>query len=159
MIVQLPQFRMNPDEHIIPLQYEHLFDFELQEHEREYARAIPDYLRYVWDNSMEGWSWSAVGRGKIIAIFGLREYWGGTVEAWFLPGENLKYHTPSVVRGARAILGGAIRDYDITRMQICVKTTNDTAFRFAKALDFEVESTMRKFGPEGADYYMMVRFN
>jgi hypothetical protein len=35
---------------------------------------------------------------------------------------------------------------------------NDTAFKFAKALRFEVESVMRKFGPEGADYYMMTRF-
>ena len=31
-------------------------------------------------------------------------------------------------------------------------------FKFAKALRFEVESVMRKFGPEGADYYSMVRF-
>ena len=49
-------------------------------------------------------------------------------------------------------------DYDITRMQIYVKDQHMVALRFAKALHFEVECKLRKFGPEGADYYSMARF-
>ena len=58
---------------------------------------------------------------------------------------------------------GALRevmsDTDIRRMQIFVKVDNTRALRFAKALHFEVECILRKFCPEGADYYMMVRFD
>jgi hypothetical protein len=43
-------------------------------------------------------------------------------------------------------------------MQIFVKVENTRALRFAKALQFEVECILRKFGPEGADYYAMARF-
>lgn len=157
-MIQLPEFRMSHDEQIVPMRYEHLFDFEFSGDTIEYIENIPDYARYVWDNSQEGWSWTAIGRGKKIAIFGFRDIWDGLVEAWFIPGQGLSKHSRSTLVGARAIMEDAISQTRIRRLQITVKKDNDTAFKFAKALGFEVESIMRKFGPEGADYYMMARF-
>jgi hypothetical protein len=49
--------------------------------------------------------------------------------------------------------------YDITRMQITVKCDHPIAVRFAKSLYFDVECRLRKYGPEGADYYSMARFD
>jgi RimJ/RimL family protein N-acetyltransferase len=77
---------------------------------------------------------------------------------WLVPSKDIGSHAISLVRGARAVTDTALQDYGVRRLQICVKVENDTAFKFAKALRFEVESVMRKFGPEGADYYMMTRF-
>ena len=157
-LIQLPTFKMRPDEQIVPLQFNHLLSLELGPHEQEYARHIPGYLDYVFENSEQGWSWAAIGRGKVICVFGVRDWWPGVVEAWFLPGKGLENHARSTLVGARALLGEIIGQSGVRRMQIFVKCDHMVALKFAKALYFEVESTHRKFGPEGADYYSMVRF-
>ena len=104
-LIQLPTFKMRPDEQIVPLQFNHLLNLELGPHEKEYARNIPGYLDYVYENSEQGWSWAAIGRGKVICVFGVRDIWPGVVEAWFLPGEGLENHARSTLTGARSLLG------------------------------------------------------
>ena len=99
-----------------------------------------------------------VGKGKVVSVFGIRIIWTGLAEMWMVPSKDMERHAISLVRGARAITDSALRDYAVRRLQISVKVENDTAFRFAKALRFDVESVMRKYGPDGSDYYMMVRF-
>ena len=157
-LIQIPEFRMSPDEHIIPLRYEHLSRMRFNDDTKEYLKYIPNYLDYVWDNAADGSSWAGIGRGKVVAIFGIRMLWTGLAEMWMVPTLDIERHAISLIRGAKVLTDSTINDYDIKRLQICVKVENDTAFRFAKALRFEVESIMRKFGPEGADYYMMARF-
>ena len=157
-LIQLPTFKMRPDEQIVPLQYNHLLSIELGPHKKEYADSITGYLDYVYENSEHGWSWAAIGRGKVICVFGVRDIWSGVVEAWFIPGKGLENHTRSTLIGARALLAEVMATSGIRRMQIFVKCDHMVALRFAKALHFEVECKHRKFGPEGADYYSMVRF-
>ena len=67
-LIQLPTFKMRPDEQIVPLQFNHLLNLELGPHEKEYARNIPGYLDYVYENSEQGWSWAAIGRGKAVHV-------------------------------------------------------------------------------------------
>jgi len=157
-LIQIPEFRMSHDEHIIPLTYEGLTRIQYNDDTLEYMKYIPNYIDYIWSNAESGWSWAGVGRGKVVAAFGIRPIWNGLAEMWMIPGKDIRKHTISLVRGAKALTDSAIRDYDINRLQICVKMENDTAFRFAKSLGFGVESIMKRFGPEGADYYMMARF-
>jgi hypothetical protein len=157
-LVQLPEFRMSSDEQIVPLRYEHLARIRLTGDSLEYAKHIPNYIEYIWDNSQDGLSWAAICRGKVFLAFGIRYIWNGLAEMWLIPSKDINDHAISLVRGAKAVTDTALRDYGVRRLQICVKVENDTAFKFAKALRFEVESVMRKFGPEGADYYMMTRF-
>ena len=49
-------------------------------------------------------------------------------------------------------------DYDLKRLQITVSYHNNTAYKFAKSLYFKKEGVLKKYGPEGADYFMMARF-
>ena len=157
-LIQLPTFKMRPDEQIVPLQYNHLLSIELGPHEQEHAVNISGYLDYVYENSEHGWSWAAIGRGQVVCVFGVRDIWSGVVEAWFIPGKGLENHTRSTLIGARALLAEVMTSSGIRRMQIFVKCDHMVALRFAKALHFEIECRHRKFGPEGADYYSMVRF-
>lgn len=150
---------MRTDEQIVPMQYEHLFGLKLGPHDAEYEKYIPNYRDYIYDNSVFGWSWTGVGRGRIVCCFGLRDMWPGLVELWLLPGEGIDRHVRTLLVGARAILKDVISDSDIRRVQIAVKVEHEAAFRFAKALGFEVECILRKYGPEGADYYSMARFS
>ena len=157
-LIQIPEFRMSNDEHIVALKYEHLTRIQHNEDTKEYIKNIPNYIDYIWDNAVSGSSWTAICRGRVIAVFGIRYIWNGLAEMWMIPSKDIHKNAMSLVRGARALTDTAIRDYEIKRLQICVKVENDVALRFAKSLGFSVESVMTKFGPEGADYYMMVRF-
>ena len=157
-LIQLPTFRMGPGEQIVPLQYSHLFQLKLGPHEQEYEKFIPGYRDYVYDNSEGGWSWTGIGGGKVVCCFGVRPIWDHCVECWFIPSEGLDRHARTTLVGARKVLQSIFDSYDITRMQIFVKCEHEVALRFAKALYFDVECRLRKFGPEGADYYSMARF-
>jgi len=157
-LIQLPTFQTRPDEQIVPLQHAHLHMIKLGPHEQEYERVIPNYRDYIYEISDPQWSWTAIGRGKVVACYGVREIWPHMVECWFIPGEGLDNHARTTLVGARATLQSVFDNYGITRMQIYVKDQHMVALRFAKALHFEVECKLRKFGPEGADYFSMARF-
>jgi len=157
-LVQLPQIRMGHDEHIVPLSYDHLTRINLKEENKDFANVIPNYINYVWDHAVDGMSWAGIGRGRVVCAFGIRPFWNGVAEMWLIPGKEIERHAISVIRASKQLTDITIKDYNIKRLQICVNSDNDTAFRFAKALRFEVESVMAKYGPDGSDYYMMVRF-
>jgi len=157
-LIQIPKIRMSPDESIVSLRHDHLMKIDYNEDTKEYIKNIPNYIDYLWANAEAGSSWAGIGRGKVVAAFGIKPIWNGLAEMWMIPGTDIGRHTISIVRGAKVLTDSAIRDYDLKRLQIAVRVENDTAFRFAKSLGFGVESIMKRFGPEGADYYMMARF-
>jgi len=157
-LIQIPKIRMSPDESIVSLRHDHLMKIDYNEDTKEYIKNIPNYIDYLWANAEAGSSWAGIGRGKVVAAFGIKPIWNGLAEMWMIPGTDIGRHTISIVRGAKVLTNSAIKDYDLKRLQIGVRTENDTAFRFAKSLGFGVESVMKRFGPEGADYYMMARF-
>ena len=157
-LIQIPEIRMNHDENIVSLRYEHIARIKYNEDTLEYIERIPNYVDYIWDSSIRGSSWAWISRGKVVGAFGVRYIWNGVAEMWMIPSKDIRNNAISLVRGAKILTDTAIYDYDIKRLQISVKVENDTAFRFAKSLGFGVESVMKRFGPEGADYYMMVRF-
>ena len=157
-LIQIPKIIMSPDESIVSLRHDHLMKIDYNEDTKEYIKNIPNYIDYLWANAEAGSSWAGIGRGKVVAAFGIKPIWNGLAEMWMIPGTDIGRHTISIVRGAKVLTDSAIRDYDLKRLQIAVRVENDTAFRFAKSLGFGVESIMKRFGPEGADYYMMARF-
>ena len=157
-LIQIPKIRMSPDESIVSLRHDHLMKIDYNEDTKEYIKNIPNYIDYLWANAEAGSSWAGIGRGKVVAAFGIKPIWNGLAEMWMIPGTDIGRHTISIVRGAKVLTNSAIKDYDLKRLQIGVRTENDTAFRFAKSLGFGVESVMKRFGPEWSDYYMMARF-
>ena len=52
----------------------------------------------------------------------------------------------------------AMRYLHLHRLQITVRTDDNRAMRYAKAIGFETESVMKKFGPDKVDYLLMTRF-
>ena len=130
-LIQLPTFQTRPDEQIVPLQHAHLHMIKLGPHEQEYERVIPDYRDYIYEISDPQWSWTAIGRGRVVACYGVREVWPHMVECWFIPGEGLDKHARTTLVGARATLQSVFDNYGITRMQIFVKDQHMVALRLS----------------------------
>ena len=159
-MITFPDVKLSKGQHIVPYRPEHLLDLDLRDYEKDnYKGHIEEYLEYVDINTVDGLTWSGIGYGKVVVIFGFRPMWRAVGEVWLLPGHGIERHAISVLRGARKILSNVIHDFELKRLQIAVSTRNDTAYRFAKSLYFEEEAVMSNYGPEGADYKLMVRLS
>ena len=91
---------MGHDEHIVPLTYDHLTRIKLKKENSDFVDVIPNYIDYVWDHAAVGTSWAGIGRGKVIAAFGIRPFWDGVSEMWLIPGQEIDRHAISVIRAA-----------------------------------------------------------
>lgn len=159
-MISFPDAKLSASQHIVPYRPEHLLQIELRDYEAQnYKGHIEEYLEYVDMNVVEGLTWTAIGHGRVIGIFGFRPMWRAVGETWLLPGHGIERHAISVVRVARQIMTNVMHDFSLKRLQIAVSTQNDTAYRYAKSLYFEEEAIMRNYGPEGADYRLMVRLS
>jgi len=156
-MMQLPTIRMSNDQILVPFNPKHVYSIELKPFEVEYVENIPNYYECVIDNAMPGFSWTFICQGRPTAIFGVRPLWSTNFEMWMIPGEGIEKNAIAVLRGARHIIDGIVAEFDVLRLQITVRCENEIAYKFAKRLGFKVESVMRYFGPEGADYYLMTR--
>jgi len=158
-MITFPDVKLSKGQHIVPYRSEHLLSLDLREYETEnYKGHIEEYLEYVDINTVEGLTWTGIAKGKVIMIFGFRPMWRAVGEVWMLPGYGIEKNAISLLRASRQVLSNVIHDFDLKRLQIAVSTRNDTAYRFAKKLYFEEEAIMQHYGPEGADYRLMVRF-
>jgi len=159
-MISFSDAKLTKGQHIVPYRPEHLLEIELRDYEAQnYKGHIEEYLEYVDMNVVEGLTWTAIGHGRVIGIFGFRPMWRAVGETWLLPGHGIERHAISVVRVARQIMANVMHDFSLKRLQIAVSTQNDTAYRYAKSLYFEEEAIMKNYGPEGADYRLMVRLS
>lgn len=159
MAIMFGDHFLGPGQSLIPFRPEHLLRMEMKGDALEYLEFIPDYQQYIIAMAVPDFSWTLVRDGKPICIFGLRPMWPGVGEVWMLPGIGIEENAIALVKGGRHIFAQIEYEYQIRRLQIAVRKSNYTAYKFARVLYFKVESLMSQFGPEGDDYYMMTRIS
>ncbi|MEC7459376.1 MAG: hypothetical protein VX751_00550, partial [Pseudomonadota bacterium] len=75
-MITFPDVKLSKGQHIVPYRPEHLLDLDLRDYEKDnYKGHIEEYLEYVHLNTVEGLTWSGIGYGKVIVIFGFRPMW------------------------------------------------------------------------------------
>lgn len=142
---------------ILPFEPEHLHRIDFKGDTFEYMAEIPDYFDYIVENAYHGLTWTGMRDGKPIIIFGCRPIFEKNFEAWMIPGVQVDSNAIALVKGGRALFSQVEEEYELNRLQIAVRCGNETAVNYARALYFKVESTLKAYGPEGQDYYMMTR--
>ncbi len=63
----------------------------------------------------------------------------------------------ALTRGAIRYFNTIYSDMQLHRLQIVVDCRNNVAIRWARALKFAEEGTMRGYGPDGTDHIMFAR--
>lgn len=142
---------------ILPFEPEHLYRLEYKDDTLEYMGETDDFFEYICEHAYTNLTWTGFNNGKPIAVFGCRPITSKNFEAWMIPGVGIESSPISVVKGGRALFSQVEEEYELNRLQITVRCDNETAVNYAKALYFKIESTMKAYGPEGQDYYMMTR--
>jgi hypothetical protein len=97
-------------------------------------------------------------QGRVAAIFGFVEIWNGLSEAWLIADDTARRTPLAFTKTAIFVLDIAQISMRLHRLQITVRTTDKRAEKWARAIGFEPECVMRKYGPDQVDYFLMARF-
>ncbi|MAL84462.1 MAG: hypothetical protein CMF11_09030 [Idiomarina sp.] len=93
----------------------------------------------------------------VLGIGGVHNIWQGVGEAWLLLGKEAFARPITVARHTCNMFDHMQEEYKYQRIQASIAVKDVKAKRFAEWLDFENEGIMRKYGPDGSDYYRYAR--
>jgi len=95
--------------------------------------------------------------GTPAACFGSVRVWKGVEEMWCLLEERARKYPMAMTKIAIAYRDYRVIAGNLRRLQLNVRCSDQRAFRWAKAIGFEPEAKMRRYGPDGSDFYLMSR--
>jgi len=104
-----------------------------------------------------GPSISLVRDGEVVACGGAMVVWRDVAEIWMRTSPLVEVYPLAVVKTTRRFLAAVWQDFALRRMQCVVRADYDRAIRFAARLGFEREALLRRYGPDGHDYFMCAR--
>lgn len=92
-----------------------------------------------------------------IAIFGWFFISASTVHVWALLSDSVAKRKKSFHKAVRELIAYSFEKHGLQRMQMSVRTTNRQGWDWARALGFQCEGVMRRYGPSGADCWLFAR--
>ncbi len=93
----------------------------------------------------------------VLGIGGVHNIWNGVGEAWLLLGKEAFARPRTVARHTVNMFDHMQEEHQYQRIQASIAVTDAKAKRFAEWLGFQNEGIMRKYGPDGSDYYRYAR--
>lgn len=100
---------------------------------------------------------TALLHGRPVACFGAVDVWDGVAEMWLLIEDRGRSYGKTLTRAAIGYRDFIVIAKNLHRLQITVNCDDSRAVRWGQAIGFEIESTMKAYGPTGSDYYLMRR--
>lgn len=124
------------------------------------SMAMRDNLNFVDLMAAQAASGHAITvllHGTPAACFGSVSIWKGLEEMWCLLEERARKYPLAMTKIAIAYRDYRVIAGNLRRLQLNVRCSDQRAFRWAKAIGFELEAKMRRYGPDGSDFYLMSR--
>lgn len=146
-----------PRHKIVEWQPSHLYVCELNEFDRRNLELFGGFQDYLQAYAQTGVAYTAIGDGEIYAMFGMWQLWPGVSEAWLIPSNKIDRKVIAMHRASLRFFEYAAEQTNTKRLQFTVHTRNERADRWAQRCHFEREGLLRKYGPDGADYWMYSR--
>lgn len=105
-----------------------------------------------------GWMYALVDRDEnLCGVVGGFPIWGGVASLGALFTPHLLKHPVSAIRVVRKLLDDGMKEHNLHRVEIAVQDNYRAGLRYAKALGFEPEGILRKYGPDQTDHVMFGR--
>ena len=128
---------------------------DIEEIELEYEMSPAEKAGFEGYQNIVGFT--ARKDGKIVMMGGVHVMWQGVGEGWLVMSKHAHSMPKTVARYADEFFDVIMNEANIQRMQASINATDPRSVRFARWLGFENEGLMRKYGPDGTDYYRMAR--
>ena len=140
---------------LIPFHQRHVHMARLRKIDQE---LVDGYGRpHIIDYGVEGLSYTATYKSKVIVMFGLYPLWKGVAEAWMLPTEHLFDSKLIFHKATLRFFNYASEKLKLHRMQTYVCTTNYRAIKWMEMCYFNREGHLKEFGPDLKDYFVYGR--
>ena len=92
-----------------------------------------------------------------VACFGFVPIWPGVGESWLIADDKARTKPIGLTKMGQVFFDILQISYELHRVQIAVRTSDTRAHKWALFLGFKEEGIMRRYGPDGADHYIMAR--
>tara|TARA_R110002020_G_scaffold18119_3_gene63830 strand:+ start:1398 stop:1892 length:495 start_codon:yes stop_codon:yes gene_type:complete len=122
-----------------------------------FFKHIPDFSSIMSGYASMGPAYMACYKGQVICIFGCIPLWQGVGECWLITDESLPDHARPFHRVTKLILDRFLSELNLVRLQITVHSDNFLALKWAKVLYFKKEGLLKRYGPDGKDFYILAR--
>lgn len=120
---------------------------------------LPGFMKNIDHLGDAGLGWSWIGDGRVLAMFGLAKFWDGVAEAWLMVDQkSIQNRALQLTKGSRRFFDNIGPAIGLRRCQLMVSVAHEEAVSWAGLLGFELEATLRRYGPDGADHLVFVRF-
>jgi RimJ/RimL family protein N-acetyltransferase len=146
--------KLPPNVVIVPFIKEHLTNFTTEQPDVK-GHDPEAFKSHILSQAQAGIAISVIQNGKTLGIFGSAKIWNGLEEAWFLVDEVVRRYGISMTKVAKVFISEKFAEDSLNRMQITVRCDDVRAYKWAKCLGFSDDGVMRRFGPDGSDFFMM----
>ncbi len=89
---------------------------------------------------------------NLCGVMGFHLIWGGVASIGAVLTPHFTAQPVAAVKVTRKLLDKFERAFDLHRIEMYVQTDYKTGHRWARALGFQPEGVLRKFGPDGKDH-------
>lgn len=141
----------------LPFHESHLSNFKGIEEYGSKSLSIEDRKRLIMFQSQCGPCITAFVNNQPVAMFGCVFLWSGVGEAWSLFAEESRRYPIAMTKGALSFFDSCQILFNLHRIQITVKCSDQRAVRWANRLGFTSEGTMIAYSADKDDTYMMRR--
>lgn len=119
--------------------------------------SFDDVSRKAMSNHTVAGGYTLCEGETIIGCGGVHKMWHGNGEGWLLMSTHAYKMPKTVARYTYRLFDTIMADNNLWRIQASVHATDEQSIRFAEWMGFENEGLMKKFGPDGSDYYRFAR--
>jgi len=154
--------RMNkvlpPKARAVIFHWGHLHLMDLDEGQKLTMQHVPDYSKVIQHYANVGHSCTILVDGKPGLAFGTINPWPNLWELWLIADQPTAKSNPvGLTKYARRAVEVVEDIVKPVRLQLVVRRDNFSACKWARAIGFEEEATVRKYTPDGRDCVFFVR--
>ena len=110
------------------------------------------------DFTVPAMAFTLLGNDKPIVSGGVYPLWTGVAEGWVISSRRIFDFSLSAAKAIKKRTDYICINNGIWRLQTAVRADYETGIRFAKWLGLQKEGLMKKYGPDGSNYYRMAKF-
>ena len=117
----------------------------------------PEHHQYIVNFGTIGMSFTGTVNNVPIAAGGVHHLWDNVAEGWVIGSKLIWKYPITFGRAIKIRTDYLATNNNIKRIQTAVKSDCSKAIRFAEWLGFKREGLMKKYGPDGSDYYLYAK--
>lgn len=142
---------------LVPFNPAHALNMKVEDPGSISMRQNLEFFDIMATQAATGHAITALLHGQPAACFGSVHVWKGVEEMWCLMEERARRYRLSMTKIAIAYRDFRVISGNLHRLQLTVKCDDQRALRWAAAIGFTLEGQMKRYGPDGSDFYLMSR--